>query len=159
MLNSQKGFTLLEIIITLTVITLVLAISYPSLSRATTSLSLRTTSRDILNTLRYAREKAVTEHTGMRVTVDQENQLLLLTDNFGEGNRRYLLPDTVRIRRVVLGGVASDEGISTVRFLPNGSSDTVEILIESRTGAFMTITSDPITGGASIRSGSGEDLL
>ena len=103
--RSQKGFTLLEIIITLLVIALVMSIAYPSLSRATASLSLRTTGRDILNTLRFAREKAVTEQIGMCVTIDRENQLLQLTNDFGEGDRKYLMPENVIIRRVYIGGM------------------------------------------------------
>jgi len=158
MKSSQKGFTLLEIIVTLVVIALVIAVSYPSLSHATAMLSLRTTSRDILNTLRYAREKAVTEQTGVYVTVDQANQVLRLTNILGEGNRQYLLPDTVRIRSVMVDGVESAEGSSTVHFLPNGSSDRVEILIESRTGSYLRIVSDPITGGASILPVTGDDM-
>ena len=158
MSGSQKGFTLLEIIITLVLVTLVLAVSFPTLSRSTASLSLRTTGRDILNTFRYAREKAVTEQTGMRITVDQESQTLRLTNDFGEGNREYIMPDTVRIQSVVLGGNESDGGITTIRFLPNGSSDSAEILLESKTGSFLRIVSDPLTGGASIRLGAGEDV-
>jgi general secretion pathway protein H len=156
--RSQKGFTLLEIIITLLVIALVMSIAYPSLSRATASLSLRTTGRDILNTLRFAREKAVTEQIGMCVTIDQENQLLQLTDDFGEGDRKYLLPDNVRIRRVYIGGTEPANGIATVHFLPNGSADAVEILIESKTGAYLRIVSDPLSSGATILNGSGEEI-
>ncbi|MEJ2247593.1 MAG: GspH/FimT family pseudopilin [Acidobacteriota bacterium] len=157
MSSSQKGFTLVEVIITLLVITLVLAVSYPSLSRGTASLSLRTTGRDILNTLRYARQKAVTEQTGMQVTVDRENQLVRMTNDLGEGNRVYILPDPVRIQRVVLGGTETFASTSTVRFLPNGSSDKVEILLESRNGSYLRIVSDPLTGGASILPGTGEE--
>ena len=158
MKRSQKGFTLVEVIITLVVLILVMAISYPSLSRGTAALSLQTTGRDILNTLRYARQKAVTEQTGMQVAVDQENQMLRLTNDFGEGNRTYMLPDNVRIQRVDLGDGKISDGTATVRFLPNGSSDTVEIILESRTGGFLKVVSDPITGGACIRLGAGEDV-
>lgn len=154
--SSQKGFTLVELIITLLVLTLVMAISYPSLSRGTAALSLQTTGRDILNTLRYARQKAITEQTGMKVTVDQENQTLRMTNDFGEGNRTYMLPDNVLIQRVTLGSGETFDGSSTVRFLPNGSSDTVEILLESRTGGFLRVICDPITGGACIRTGAVE---
>jgi len=155
--GPQKGFTLLELLIVLVIIILVLAVSYPSLSRGTAALSLRTTGRDILNTFRYAREKAVTQQSGMLVTVDSENQKLRLTDDFGEGNREYLLPDNVRIERVVMGGTETVEGSATVRFLPNGSSDTVEILLQSRNGSLLKVISDPISGGACIRPG--EDAL
>ncbi len=155
--GSQRGFTLLELMIVLVVIVLVFAVSYPSLSRGTAALSLRTTGRDILNTLRYAREKAVTQQLGMLVTVDRENQKLRLTDDFGEGDREYLLPENVRIQRVVMGGTETAENSVTVRFLPNGSSDTVEILLQSRNGSSLKVVSDPISGGACIRPG--EDAL
>ena len=158
-MRSQKGFTLLEIIITLTVITLALAVSYPSLSRGTTALSLRTTGRDILSILRYAREKAVTEQTGIRIAVDQDNQSVQMINDVDNSTRTYWLPEKVKIRGVFLEGVESDSGISSVRFLPNGSSNAVEIVIESKAGGFMKIVSDPITGVASIQPVSEEDLL
>lgn len=151
--STQKGFTLLEIIITLLVIALILAVSFPSLSRGTTALSLRTTGRDVLNTFRYARQKAVTEQTGMRVTVDQENQTVRLANDFGEGTRVYTLPDNVRIQSVLLGNIVSADAVATVRFLPNGSSDSVEVILESKNGAYLRVISDPISGGACIRPG------
>jgi type II secretion system protein H len=158
MKRSEQGFTLAEIIITLVVIALVLAVSYPSLSRATASLSLQTAGRDILSTLRYAREKAVTEQTGMRVLVDINEQTIRLTDDFGEGNRKYMMPENVRIQGVILGGSESTEDVTTVRFLPNGSSASVEILLEARNGAHLKVVSDPLSGGACIRTGSEEDV-
>jgi len=158
-MGSQKGFTLLEMLITLTVITLVVAVAYPSLSRGTTALSLRTTSRDILSILRYTREKAVTEQAGMRVVLDQDNQSVLMIDDTDNSTRTYWLPEKVKIQGVVTEGVEADGGISTVRFLPNGSSSAVEILIESETGTAIKIVSDPITGVASIQPVSVEDVL
>jgi prepilin-type N-terminal cleavage/methylation domain-containing protein len=154
--RSRQGFTLLEIMLVLLVIVLVMSVAYPSLSRGTAMLSLRTTGRDVLNAFRYAREKAITEQTGMQVIVDRENQKIRLTDDFGEGTREYLLPEKVRIQRVTLAGAETAEGPVVVRFLPNGSSDTAEILIQSETGAYLRIISDPISGGACIRSGPGE---
>lgn len=158
-MGSQKGFTLLEIIITLMVITLVVAVAYPSLSRGTTALSLRTTSRDILSILRYTREKAVTEQSGMRVVLDQDNQSVMMINDTDNSTRTYWLPEKVKIQGVITRGVEADSGVSTVRFLPNGSSSAVEILIESQTGAAVKIVSDPITGVAFIQPVSVEDLL
>ena len=45
------------------------------------------------------------------------------------------------------------ESSATVRFLPNGSSDTVEILLQSRNGSLLRVVSDPISGGVCIRPG------
>ena len=65
---------------------------------------LRTTGRDVLNIFRYAREKAVTEQVGMRVTVDREKQRMVVSDDLGDGGRSYLMPKDVKISRLVLGG-------------------------------------------------------
>jgi prepilin-type N-terminal cleavage/methylation domain-containing protein len=155
--SQDRGFTLLEILIVVLLLALVLAVSYPSISRGSTALHLRSTGRDILNTFRYAREKSVTEQTGMMVTVDREKQSLVLSNDFGEGNRIYSLPDDVKIQRIALAGTEIQEGPLVVRFLPNGSSDSAEVLLKSDKDSFLRIITDPITGGARIESGRGED--
>jgi prepilin-type N-terminal cleavage/methylation domain-containing protein len=153
--TRERGFTLLELMMVVLVLALVLAVTYPSLSRGSTALHLRTTGRDILNTLRYAREKAVTEQTGMMVTVDKGYQKLTLTDAFGEGGREYYLPQDVKIQRLALSGTEISDGLLVIRFLPNGSSDSADILIVSSSGSGLRIISDPITGGARIQTASG----
>jgi prepilin-type N-terminal cleavage/methylation domain-containing protein len=155
---QDQGFTLLELMIVLLVISLTLAVAYPSLSRATSSIHLRSTARDILNTFRYAREKAVTEQTGMRVTVDRDKQELVLTDDLGDGSRTYLLPGDVKIQRMVFAGNEVVEGPMLVRFLPNGSSENVEVLLKApKTGSYLRVVTDPITGGARVEQGPGEN--
>ena len=155
---GDRGFTLLELMIVVLVIALVLAVSYPSLSRGSSAIRLRSTGRDVLNTLRYAREKAVTEQIGMKVALDREKQVLMLTNDLGEGSRSYKMPDDVKIHRVALGGNEILEGPVSIRFLPNGSSDRIEVLLKSDSGSFLRIISDPITGGARIEKGAGENF-
>jgi len=156
--SRNRGFTLLELMIVVFVVALVLAISYPSLSRGSASIHLRATGRDVLNTFRYAREKAVTEQTGMKVTVDREKQRLVLTNDLGEDSRIYPMPTDVKIHRLALGGNEIAEGPIVVRFLPNGSSERAEVLLMSKAGSSLRIISDPITGGARIEFGSGENF-
>ena len=153
--TGNRGFTILELLIVMLLIAMALAVSYPSLSRGSTALHLRATGRDILNTFRYAREKAVTEQTGMKIIVDREKQILLLSDQFGDGVREYALPNDVKIESVLLAGNEVSDGPLTVRFRPNGSCDNSEIVLRSKTGSLLRIISDPITGGARIELGGG----
>ncbi len=153
----DQGFTLLELIMVVLIIALVLTVSIPSLSRGSASIHLRSTARDVLNTFRYAREKAVTEQVGMKVTVDREKQTLVLTDDLGDGSRTYTMPKDVKIQHIALGGTEIMQGPLTIRFLPNGSSESAEILLKSDSGSILRIVSDPITGGARIETGSGEN--
>jgi general secretion pathway protein H len=154
---QDQGFTLLELMIVVLVIALTLAVSYPSLSRGTSTIHLRTTARDILNIFRVAREKAVTEQIGMRVAVNRDKQDLVLTDDLGDGSRTYLLPADVKIQRMVFAGNAVEEGPMVVRFLPNGSSENAEVLLMTpKTGSYLRVVTDPITGGAHVEQGPGE---
>jgi prepilin-type N-terminal cleavage/methylation domain-containing protein len=154
---ANDGFTLLELVIVVLIIALVMTVAYPSLSRGAASIHLRATGRDVLSTFRYAREKAVTEQIGMKVTVDLENQKLTLADFIGDGSRSYAMPRDVKIKRMALGGSEVTKGTMSVRFLPNGSSESAEILLRSDYGSSLRIISDPITGGARIETGPGED--
>ena len=148
--SREKGFTLLELVVVLVVIALAIAISYPSLSRGTSALHLRSVGRDVLNSLRYARERAITEQTVMRVTVNKGERKITLTDDYGEGSRTFVLPDDVRIQSMVLAGQEVREGPLVVRFLPNGSATEAEILLQSVTGGALRIVADSITGGARV---------
>jgi prepilin-type N-terminal cleavage/methylation domain-containing protein len=156
--SRDQGFTLLELIIVVLVIALVVAVTYPSISRGSATIRLRATGRDILSTFRYAREKAVTEQTGMRVVVDREKQELILSDDLGDGPRRYRLPREVKVYRIAQAGTEVAEGPLIVRFLPNGSAENAEVLLKSDAGAYLRIITDPITGGARIEQGAGENL-
>jgi general secretion pathway protein H len=155
--TRDGGFTVLELVLVLVIITLVLAVSFPSLSRSSTALRLRATGRDILNTFRYAREKAITEQIGIKVAVDREEQKLILTDYLGEGAHTYLMPSDIRIQRIMLGGteIVADSGM-IVRFLPNGSCDSAEVLLQNEKGAWLRVVTDPMTGGARMELGSVE---
>ncbi len=155
---GNGGFTLLELLVVVLIAATVLAVTYPALSRGSSSVHLRATGRDVLNIFRYARERAVTEQVGMRVTADRERQRLVVADDLGDGGRFYLLPQDVRIHRLVLGGRETAEESAVIRFLPNGSSDTAEVLLRSDSGSFLRVISDPLAGGARIEQGPGDHL-
>lgn len=159
MKNSRdQGFTLLELLIVVLVITLVMALSYPSLSRGSAALHLRSAGRDTLNLFRYAREKAVTEQTGMRVVVDAEKRQFLLTNELGDGDRTYSLPDDVRIEKMTFSGKEVTDGRMALRFLPNGSAEKGEVLLISSNGGGLRVITDPVTGGARIEPSTEEDV-
>jgi len=151
--SRDRGFTLLELMIVVLVMALVLAVAYPSLSRGTAAIHMRATARDILNVFRYAREKAVTEQTGMQVAVLRDKQELVLSDDLGDGSQSYALPHDVKIQRLALAGTEVVDGPLIVRFLPNGSAESAEVLLKSDNGSELRIVTDPITGGARVQSG------
>lgn len=153
--EESEGFTLLELVIVILVIVLAVGISYPALTHGTAMFQLRAAGRDVLNTFRYAREKAITEQKRLMVVVDRETQKVVLSDEFGDGARTLAMPHHIRIERVVLEGHELTQGPLVVHFLPNGSSENAEIVLGSDSGAVLRIVTDPITGGARVFTGQG----
>jgi len=157
-LSPQHGFSLLELVIVLLVISMAVAISYPTLSRGTKAFNLRASGRDLLTTLRFARERAITEQRVMKVVVDRESGKVTLSDEIGADARSYVLPKSITIQGTMLAGEIIPEGPLSVSFLPNGSSVEVQVLLQSDTGGVVRIVTDPITGGARILLDRGEFL-
>lgn len=146
---GENGFTLLELMVVVLILALVLGVSYPSMERGSSILNLHTASRDVLNTFRFAREKAITEQTTMLLVVDRGERKLELANIFGEPMRNYTLPRGVNIQRMVRSGSEVQDNIMTIRFAPNGNLENVGIRLATDAGSRrMQIISDPLGGGA-----------
>lgn len=156
--EGERGFTLIELIVVLVILAAAMAVSYPSFTRGSAAVALRAAGRDVLNTFRHAREKAVTEQTGLHLAIDRERGELVLADAAGRETGRYTLPGEVEIERLALGDREIHDGGMVVRFLPNGSFEEARVVLKSRTGSRLSIISDPGQGGARIEPGPPEDF-
>ncbi len=154
----EEGVTLLELVIVIFVMALAMGVSYPMLSRGTAAFHLRATGRDVLNTLRYAREKAITQQQRMLITVDMEAQKVVLSDELGDGSRVLTLPRDVRIHQVFLAGQELRNVPLVIHFMTNGSSENAEIVLMSDKGGTVRVVTDPITGGARVLTSQRENV-
>jgi prepilin-type N-terminal cleavage/methylation domain-containing protein len=154
--GNERGFTLLELSLVILVMALAVAISYPALTRGSSSFQLKATGREILNLLRYAREKAITEQRPLMVVFDRDKQTVVLADEFGEPAKTIAMPNNVRIARLALPSGELQQGPLAVHFLPNGSAEKAEVQLDSDRGISVRIATDPITGGARIITGQRE---
>ena len=149
--KTENGFTLLELIVVVLIICLVMGISYPSMSRGSSMLNLQTASRDVINTFRFARQKAITEQMTMLLVVNRPERRFELANIFGEPMRAYTLPRGVYIQRMERAGGEVSDDIMTVRFVPNGNLENVGVRLASEDGGRrMQIISDPLGGGARV---------
>ena len=149
--SGDNGFTLIELIVVIVIIALVMGIGYPSLSRASSILNLQTAGRDVLNTFRYAREKAISEQTSMLLIISRSEGRFELANILGEPMRAYALPSGVSIQRMERAGNEVRDDVMTVRFAPNGNLENVGVRLASSGGSRrMQIISDPLSGGARV---------
>ena len=100
--GSARGFTLLELIVTLAVLALAAAVVTPAIGRGTEALQARAEVAGFAATLRHVRERAITTQRPQRISLDTENrqiviQALQTSDEEKETRETRALPARVTI--------------------------------------------------------------
>ena len=117
-LNNQHGFTLLETLIVIAIISIMSAIALPSFSFWRDSSLDKSISREILYGLRAARSLAISQNRNITATINLDNHQLIYdttTLNF---------PDHVKIESADMVTSLVDSGTRSVVFQPQGNSNS-----------------------------------
>ncbi len=147
-LPTQKGFTLLELLVVLVIASVILAAVGVRFSGALEGLELKKQARHMMTELRRARSQALSKSQEVRVTFLQENSYQIEPDgklqplpqgfllNFEPGPGAEDMPVLIQ----------SEPG---VWFYPDGSSSGGEVNVSSVAGS-LNIRVDWLTGGVSV---------
>lgn len=123
--RHQAGFSMVELMIVITVMGIVLASSYVSLRHAMPAHELAAAANKLGADLRLARQRAVAESNNYTITFDPSSDAYAVWDD--DGSDGYRSPgENVRVVRFPEGVhlVAISIGASnSVTFRPNGSTD------------------------------------
>ena len=128
--RRDRGFTLLELIVTLMVIALAVGLTIPAIGRSTEAIRVRAEIAGFSAVLRHARELAITQHAPYAVVVEPTARRVSI--------RAGGLDGEVRQSRALPAGLtieASPPPALFVRFEPQGTSS----------GGDFRVTSGPIT--------------
>ena len=121
------GFTLLEMLIVLTLLVLVAVLIVPPLARPSDNFRLQSTARDVVGALRLTRGAAILRGTEMTVVIDVDKR----TVESPVVPRKSLFPEVVAQLKV-----AEPERITPARggfrFFPDGSSTGGDVALTLR---------------------------
>lgn len=135
--SKPRGFTLIELAVTLLVLALAATVVAPSLVNGVERLRARTEAAGIASFLRGAREQAVTHNRAYQVTVKSDEGVVELRGGDRVSATRRLAPG-VRV-------TADPPGARVITFLPQGVSSGARLRVESAGRGYL-ITVDPLTG-------------
>jgi general secretion pathway protein H len=172
--NSRGGFTLLELIVVLVIISLMSALVVPRLVVPMSNLDLKTASKKISASLRYARSQAASEKATCLALFDfDNNRLVIINPTPANGDlsinnqeaiekmleeqqdhqkdrpgslKTYKLPNGVKLAKVFSKEGEVNSGIFPVFFFPSGGSSGGEITVANEHGRQYKVTVDFITG-------------
>ena len=159
----RAGFTLVEMLTVLAIMTIIMAFAVPMFSRFTAGTRLGTASRDISTALRTARSYAITQRDTYSVKFDLDNQRYWLfyvdagTTNIVD--KAFSLPETVEIG---VGGISNPEPTQTnstfaFNFQPSGTVNSNTIWLWDTKGRTNWITLVGTTGRVKIKKEKEED--
>ena len=94
---DARGFTLLELIVTLLVVAIAVGLVAPTIGRSTEALRVRAEVAGFSATFRHAREQAITTRQPYAVMINPTNHLLTVTTGEDEVRWTRALSNTIAI--------------------------------------------------------------
>lgn len=132
---SRRGFTLVEILLVLLILTVIVGLTAPNLSRSLTKHQFEKSAEELLNLMRYAQSRAITRGHSVRLVFNDENTEYWLaedsvsgSDSGNEAASSERVPGSMGATRRVPGDVVlRTEDIAVLTFYPDGRMDRTEL--------------------------------
>ena len=133
---SRRGFTLLELIVVLLVLSVLFAMAAPTMSGFGAGRQAKQAASQIVSLARWAREQAISEGRAYRLNFDPANQAYFVTASNGamfepvpvEFGRVFTLPEGVALTFEI----PQVGGMPCLEFLPSGRCQPGHIRVTSR---------------------------
>ncbi len=148
----RNGFTLIEIIVVLSIITISLSLVGVLIHRSSGTLDFKTFTKDISTTLRYARNRAITEKTIYSFVIPEDKKAYgLYVDmpfnaDIEEANPVIYkkIPDTTKLF------FDNHAGYFRIDFFPRGNSNGGALRISNLKNKMFLITVNRVTGKVQV---------
>jgi general secretion pathway protein H len=157
---KNRGFTLIEVMVVLILISLSMLLVTPSLSRFSKTVELKGAAKKISAILRYYRSEAVNQGKVYQVLFDPDLREVRIQSieekdedegaNDKSSQKRYTLPKGVDIKEVKADSPQYPSDYSVIEFYPNGGSNGGTILLGSQDRKGYRIKIDFLTGVVEI---------
>lgn len=140
---KDRGFTLVELVIVLVLISLTVALVTPSLSRFAKRVELKTAAQKVSGILRYFRSESI--HKGKVYQVQFDSDLrevrVQALEEEGEGEKAeevarvlkksYSLPSGIQMKEVKIPSAEFPSDVPAIEFYPNGGSNGGSVILEA----------------------------
>jgi general secretion pathway protein H len=157
---KDRGFSLIEMVVVMVLLSLAVALVTPSLSKFSRSVELKAAAKKISGILRYYRSEAVNKGQVFRVFFDPDLrevkvQPMESTEEKGEDKppqKIYSLPQGIHMKEIKVESPQYSSDFPTVEFYPNGGSNGGTILLDSEDRKGYRIRIHFLTGTVQVES-------
>lgn len=144
--RENAGFTLLEMLVVMSVIGLAAYVSFVSLRLLSDRVDLKEINAGIARMAQLARLAAINENSQAELLFDLDSGTVTL-----KGARPFYLPNSIQAEVLTGAELVRAEHMASIIFLPDGSSSGGEVRLSNAVGNSSTLRINWLTGVASIR--------
>ena len=141
----RQGFTLLEMLVVLVLLSVLAALAFPAVSRGLATQSLRSDSREIAAVIRWARIKAVREQQIYQVGFEVKANQVDISSADSSYQKVIALSPGISLERVVRLKQQKEQRSDETAyyfFSPNGMSESFEVILRNERGRRYRIVAD-----------------
>ena len=142
----QRGFTLIEMLVTLGIIALLVAVAAPRIGMGSTTARAQGAAEEVAAQLRSTRASAMASGRPTDFIVDVARGTFA-----SQGSRREIaVPDEIHLALFTADGAITGKSTGAIRFYPDGGSTGGGVAVQSGPLHF-TVAVDWLTGSVSLR--------
>ena len=142
----QRGFSLLEVIVVITIIGLAYVLLPKMVFSGVSGAELRANARAVASGLRIARDAAINTKREAVLSLDMENRQFTLPNN----TKLHKLHEQLDVKLYTAQADLISEKVGTIRFFPDGSSNGGRVTVGTGERGFE-IDVDWLTGHVTIK--------
>ncbi len=151
----SRGFSLLELIIVLIIISLLAVLVTPTLTKTISHMEIKSSAKKISAILRYCRNDAVNKNRIYQVNFNPESNLIAVfaaEEGQDSLNMRssYPLPKDIRMEKIEVGKTLFESTLPSFEFYPNGGANGGTAVVRGGEGIGYAIQVDFLTGTVKI---------
>jgi len=155
--TRSRGFSLLELVIVLIIISLLAILVTPTLTKTISHMEVKSAAKKVSAILRYCRNDAINKNRIYQVNFDSESNLIsVMSADEGEEKlsvrNSYPLPRDVRMEKVEAGKTFFESTLPSFEFYPNGGANGGTAVIRGGEGRGYAIQVDFLTGTVKVES-------
>ncbi len=141
---SHQAFTLIEMLLVITILAVIAGLSIPSFRKSFTGLELKNQSKEFVYLMRYSQSRSVTKGTRVRINLDVGTKYYFLTESEDENETLDFQPIKGKMgqKHQFSSAIDIESSKSTLDFYPDGTIEKAQIRLCQNQECFVVSTTE-----------------
>lgn len=144
--RRRRGVTLIELLIVMTLIALVVGVSYPSAAAGIEALHLRSVADSVTGLLNTSVDRAARRQQVIEIWISPKDNLVIARSPDLAFSRKLEIPEPLKITAVLPPALVSPDEPRRFLLYPGGAAPGIGVEISDRAGRKRLVSMDPFRG-------------